>query len=85
MYTNNYPEARLEIILLEGKINQKISNQIFIATLPADIKKEDLSYSTPDKPDTLEDISIQAIQRWKRTFSFDYFNKKEILRIPVAN
>ncbi|MBO6524610.1 MAG: hypothetical protein JJ971_12335 [Balneolaceae bacterium] len=81
LYTDNYPAARLEIILLDGKINEKISNRVFIATLPKSIRKQDLNYSSPDKPNNLEDTSTQAIQRWKRSFEFDFLEEDGFFKI----
>ncbi len=81
LYTDNFPAARLEIILLDGKIEEKISNRVFIATLPKSIRKQDLSYSAPDKPTDLEDFSIQSIQRWKRSFKFDSLEDDGFYRV----
>lgn len=81
LFTDNYPAARLEIILLDGEIKEKISNRVFIAILPKNIRKQDLSYSSPDKPDNLEDISTQAIQQWKRSFNFDFLEEDGFLRM----
>ncbi|GAB5408646.1 MAG: hypothetical protein BalsKO_10110 [Balneolaceae bacterium] len=80
LYTDNYPSARLEVVLLDGKVLEKISNRVFIANLPESILKQDLSYSSIDKPDNLEDISTQAIQKWRKSFKLDLLKENALIR-----
>tara|TARA_R110000868_G_scaffold294140_1_gene554681 strand:- start:5790 stop:6068 length:279 start_codon:yes stop_codon:yes gene_type:complete len=81
LYTDNYPAARLEVILLDGNINEKISNRVFIATLPASIKKEDLNYSSPILPINLDDFSLKAVQKWKRSSEYSIMKNDNFFKM----
>ena len=69
LFTDNFPLARLELLLLGGTIEKKITNQVMLVTLPNSFDFSDLSHSTPKAPDTIADISIQALQQWKKTLA----------------
>ena len=81
LYTDNYPAARLEVILLDGNINEKISNRVFIATLPASIKKEDLNYSSSILPINLDDFSLKAVQKWKRSSEYSIMKNDNFFKM----
>lgn len=81
LYTDNYPAARLEVILLGGEVNEKISNRVFVATLPASIKKQDLNYSSPVLPIDLDDFSVKAVQQWKKSSDYHIMKRDNLLKM----
>ena len=64
LFTKNLPLARLEVLLLDGSVEEVISNQVMWVCLPASVDVNDLCHTNTQRPNDLSNVSIRALQDW---------------------
>ncbi len=66
LFTNNYTVAEQEIKLLGGDIIEKVSGQIFFASLPTAVSKRQISYSSLNNPEkvNLDSNEKEVLENW---------------------
>jgi|GEM_PF-6079513 len=69
LFTDNFPASMLEIAILDGKITNKISNRVFVATLPTSVFEEDFNYTSFTPPSDLGEDTLEMIRELNRDFS----------------
>tara|TARA_R110002096_G_scaffold237751_1_gene428579 strand:+ start:26778 stop:27029 length:252 start_codon:yes stop_codon:yes gene_type:complete len=66
LFTSNYAVAAQEIQLLGGDIIEKVSGQIFFASLPTAVSKRQISYSYLNNPRAinLDSNEMEVLENW---------------------
>ncbi len=66
LFTSNYAVAAQEIQLLGGDIIEKVSGQIFFASLPTAVSKRQISYSSLNNPEkvNLDSNEMEVLENW---------------------
>lgn len=66
LFTKNYTASMLEILLLGGNLVHRISDRVFIASLPVKIQKEQLMQSSLTEIEGLNEIEMDKLLTWKQ-------------------
>ncbi len=64
LYTDDIEAATREIVDVGGQITQQFTDSVFIANLPDSVDPPSLSFSTPEQPGTLDEVSELAANAW---------------------
>lgn len=66
-YTNNEVEARTEVTNLGGRVVHQFSPTAFVAELPDAVDLNDLTISSADPTQPLDEITQLAVTAWTTT------------------
>ncbi|MEQ9266765.1 MAG: hypothetical protein RLN81_16165 [Balneolaceae bacterium] len=66
LFTKNYTASMLEVLLLGGNLVYRISDRVFIASLPVKVQKEQLIQSSIIEFDDLDEIEMETLMTWKQ-------------------
>lgn len=66
LFTENYTASMLEILLLGGALVHRVSDRVFIASLPLKIQKEQLVQSSLTENEGLDETEMNALMTWKQ-------------------
>ncbi|MFD2036955.1 hemopexin repeat-containing protein [Belliella marina] len=74
LFTENYEKSLNELIENDGQVTQKLTDSVFVANLPEDLKLDVLKYSSEKLEFELDELSNSMIQSWS-----DIENKQKTL------
>ncbi len=63
-FTENFDNAKKEIVKLGGRITQKFTDSVFVAEMPDSTELNQLKYSTNEQPTKLDDLSQLMLEAW---------------------
>jgi hypothetical protein len=66
LYTLDTQEAQQEITALGGRITQKFTDTVIVASLPDSVDPQKLSQSTTKQPNSLDIVSQLAVNSWNK-------------------
>lgn len=65
LYTTDISRATREIISNSGAVTIRLSNAVFVASMPSTFRKESLERSSVIPPDELDDVSLTMLTAWQ--------------------